>query len=833
MTDPSARPADWNFDGWTLRPAQRLLLVGGAPVPLGGRAFDLLVALAERHGELLHKSELLEAAWPGLVVEENNISVQIATLRKLLGAQAITTVAGHGYRLSAIPVEPDVPPAQPSAAPVPAMLRPPAPAAGVFGRQADVAEVLERLKAAPLVTITGTGGVGKTTLAQAVLASAVPLPGPQQIHWMDLAPLQDGTQLLNLLAQALGVQSSQGGALDDLLVALAHLQGLVALDNCEHLLAEVAQVVGPALQRAPGVRWLATSQEPLHLDGELVYRLRPLDLPATNASLHDAAGTAALALLCHRASAAGAGFALTESNLATAIDLCQQLDGLPLAIEMAACQVASLGLDSVHQQLAQRLHLRSGRRLGPARHHTLRSMFDWSYRLLSPDERRLFRCLEPFRGGVHTGMVLQMLGGMGANMPQWQVMQALAALVDKSLVHRAGDAGSRCFLSESARHYARAMQGEEGDAAAIRQRHAEVVADAFAQARPDHDRLRDADWAARYGVERHNVRAALDWACEAGPPDLLARLVAALAQIDTFARNPAEMVHLQIPLDRLDQASPALRAAARVELSWAHFLDGSRTLGTTLASSALADFQAIGDSVGAYQALAQLVRLYEARPGQIDNARQALAMLREIDDRQVPLKLRLFCAIGAGLQYEGGRDLVRMQAWHDTALRAGFDMLAAVCRAHITDELLIQGRFQEVVDRADEYVAAGEPCPRVNAIILVNQILARVQLGQTGQAFLQARTVLRAMPSVAYLVVAAFALAAAREGRHADAALMTGYCARVRQERDQRADPAEAAATAETARLLAGALAADALHELLQMGAALSLDDAWAMLRPA
>lgn len=814
------------FQGWEIRPIERLLLVRGAPVPIGGRAFDLLLVLVAQAGKVVSKNTLLDAAWPGLVVEENNVSVQIAALRKLLGQGVITTMAAQGYRLSALPESEPARPETDTRAVAPDA------AGDLIGRSADIAALVEQLRTTRLVSIVGTGGVGKTAVAKAVLARHA-ASGDEDHHWIDLAPLRDGHPLAPLVAKALGIELD--GLIepsDTVMAALAPVRALIVLDNCEHVLSEIAWFVGKALAGAGAVHWLTTSQEPVRVAGERIYRLGPLDVPAPDSTLADAADCGAVALLCRRVLAADRRFVLHASNLTTAIDLCRRLDGLPLAIEMAAARVATLGLENVHGQLDQRLRLLAGPRDGPARQHTLRSTFDWSYGLLAPTEQKVFRRLQPFIDGFSASMAHQVArdpDDTPSEANEWQTIEVLGALVDKSLVQRDASSPGRFLLYESARDYASKCLADAGETEMIRRRHAHVVAAWFDRSGADLERLRDDQWIARYVPERHNARAALVWACEAREPDVLAALVAALARMDSVAHMPAEIVWLELPLDVLAAALPSLRAPACLELGWAHYADGNRELGTELSARALDDFNAMGDAAGSYRALAQLIRLYESRPHMLEDAQRAMALFERIDDRGIPLRTRLTCAIWAGLQYGSAQTLARLRELDDLAQRAGYDALAAICRAHITDELLIDGRFDEAIDTAERFLRAGEARPRVKALILSNEALALVQLGRIGEAVTPAKAALRAFPSVTHVVVATFALAAAREGRMADAAMMFGYADQVRRARDESPDPAEATAVAETSARVIAALGERRFTELAQAANSMSASEVLAL----
>ncbi len=822
---PTERSHSVRFPGWEVRPHERRLLVGGAAVAVGGRAFDVLLALLERRGRVASKNELLDAAWPGLVVEENNVSVQIAALRKLLGAETISTVASRGYRLAAVALD-DAAPAAP-ASPAPKAVELPRLADDVLvGRDEDLRAVLQRLAGHALVTLSGSGGIGKTSLARAVLAHAQAhgaLPGPA--HWVDLAPLREPAGLVATLARALGAELAgpeQGP--EALVAALAHRRGWVVLDNCEHLLDPVADLLRLLLAGAPGLRWLATSQAPLRLPHEQVYRLEPLQVPPPDAALAEARRCGALDLLCRRVQAADRRFELTPANVALAADLCRQLDGLPLAIEMAAALVATVGLASVHEQLGQRLRLLAGPRHAPERHHRLHSTLDWAHGLLAPAERMLLRRLAPFLGGFTAAMARRIAcdpePGPDA-LDEVQLLPALSALVDKSLAHRSPDGRERFYLFESTREYARQRLAEAGEAALIGRRHAHVVADALEPLRADWEQLRDEDWSARYAPERPNARAALAYALGADEPDLLARLVAAIGMIDAFDNANAEIAALPLPMALLAQALPSYRGPALLELSWAHQGSGNRERGTELAQMALADFNAIGDSAGAYRALAQLVRLYESRPGQAGAAMQALAQWRLIPPAEVPNRTRLWCAIVAGMQYGGERTLDGLRDLEQATQRCGFSALASVCRVQVMDQLLVEGRDEEVLVAAALCLQAGEPRPRVKGTILHNQAQALLRLNRVAEAREAALAALRTLARVSHLVLCTLALAAARQGQARDAAMMAGWIERAARERGEKMDPVDAAFHDEALARLQQQLPPERLAELMRVGAAM------------
>ena len=825
MTIAPTAVAAIQFQGWEIRPEERALLVAGTPVQVGGRAFELLLALVERRGRVVSKGELLEAAWRGLVVEENNISVQIAALRKVLGPRAIATIPGRGYQLSATPIVAAAAPSDPKMTAVPAGVDM---RAELFGRQQDVAEVLEILRTAPLLTLVGTGGVGKTSLAREVFAQQCALHR-QAGCWIDLAPIRESRQLLAFLAKSLDIDLQEVPDQAELLaLALSHMAAFVVLDNCEHLLDDLAAFVSLAMKKAPGIRWLATSQEHLRVPNERVYRLESLAVPMDRMSPAKALEFGSIALLCKRIVEADRSFRLDESNLEAAIVLCSQLDGLPLAIELAAARAATFGLEDVCRRLQQRQNLltASSKRVA-YRHGTLQGTYEWSCSLLSEREQVVFRRLEPFLGGFRPDMVQEVAGDAadGGFIDSSETLNVLGALVDKSLVQRSADDAGRFFLLESARDYARTCLHAARETAAVRTRHARTVAGWFAHAQADADRMTDAQWLRIYAPERHNARAALAWACGERAADDCAQLVTALSMMDWFLCRQAEIIECDVPLELLERAAPRLRAEAYLELSWAHYCDGNHDLGARLAQEACDLFSALGDNARAYRALAQLTRLHESRPGMSHEAQAAWARLQQFDDRQVSLRTRLFCSISAGLVNRAD-EIERLQELGRLAESMGFDAIAAICGCNLTNKLLIAGRNAEVVTAAERLLASGIHLPRAIAFILHNKAAALIQLGCVDDAREAARLAFQAMPAVAYFLVDSFALAAAREGHFADAAVLHGCGSRIRQDKSHQPDTSESAAIAETAARLEREMSPLQRTELMKLGSTMTASEA-------
>lgn len=362
------------FELW---PAARRLRLRGKPVPLTARAFDVLAALALHHPGMASKRALLAAAWPGLVVEENNLQVQVSLLRKLLGSSAITTVPGHGYRLN-LPV---------SGGHGVAVEELPPPAAPLLGRDRDLADLGDMLRQHRLTSLLGAGGVGKSMLARHAATGAAAAAG-LAVAWADLAECAAPIDVLEAVARAAGADDT---AAVPLARHLAQRPCVLVLDNADRVAGEVAGLVAALLAHAPPVRLLVTTQVRLHLPEEQVYRLMPLAVPPAGCTLQAALQYGALALLQARAHGHDHRFALTEATLPIAIALCRELDGLPLALELAAARIPALGVTEVLQRLGDHwLLLKTINGNGPARHRSLADTLEWSYRLLDPPAQALW-----------------------------------------------------------------------------------------------------------------------------------------------------------------------------------------------------------------------------------------------------------------------------------------------------------------------------------------------------------------------------------------------------------------------------------------------------------
>jgi len=527
-----------------LRPRQRQVLADGQPLKLGARAFDLLLALIQQCDRTLSKHELLDRVWPDTVVAENNLEVHVWSLRKLLGAQTIVTVPGRGYRFAEV-VQAGLPSAP---LPVPTFLPSPVPAAAhaprshlperlatLLGRAEELAALAALVDGHALVSVVGAAGVGKTLLALHLLESRRAAYG-QGVCWVDLSALQDGALVAPSIAAALGLSLGSGDALAALAAALAPLSLLLALDNAEHLLPEVARLAGALLARAGTVCLLVTSQAPLKLAAESVFRLGPLAVPRQPVDAAEAGQWGALALFEARVRAGDHHFRLNPSNVETARLLCQRLDGCALAIELAAARVPLLGLERLASSLGERLHLLTkSRRDAPPRHQSLRAALEWTHALLGDNERIVFRRMAVLAGGA--GLDLLQAVMCDATLDRWCMLDALDALIDRSLVVASTDEPPRYRLLESPLALAQEQLAASGEGAAAERRHALWVQAHF---KALNDRCNEG--AIGYDAlilalepDLDNARAALAWAL-GKDPDVAVALARPMARALTLVR---------------------------------------------------------------------------------------------------------------------------------------------------------------------------------------------------------------------------------------------------------------------------------------------------------
>ena len=555
--------APLRFGRIELEVVERRLLIDGRPARLGARAFDLLVVLAERSGELVGKNELLELVWPGLVVEVGNIAVQVNALRKVLGGDLIGTVPGRGYRLTAR-VESKTPadPATPAHAPD-LQTRLPRVLPILLGRMHDLAALGALVDGRALVSVVGAGGIGKTLLVQHLL-DARRRAHPHGVCWVELAGVTEAAALPATIAAALGVRLGGGDAFDALALAVGPLGLLLALDNAEHLSDAVGRLAVRLIDAAPGLKLVVTSQARLGVPTERVMRLPTLDLPPPDADVEQALATGAVALFVDRAQAADTRFALTEGNVAAVAAVCRSLDGLPLAIELAAARVTMLGIHSLANSMRDRLHLltRNRNRSAPARQRTLRATLEWSHSFLDATEQAVFRRLAVVVGSCSLKLAQQIAADAAGDGPidDWAVLDALDVLVDRSLVAVLpgnDDASPRYRLLESMRAFAWEQLAGAGEVEATQLRLAQSVSRLFAEAWEGYfcSAARIDDLRRSVAPDCDNARAALAWAdC---PPSLRLCIAAHLLRVLPYSLF-AERLEIAEACEALLDAEPSL-----------------------------------------------------------------------------------------------------------------------------------------------------------------------------------------------------------------------------------------------------------------------------------
>jgi predicted ATPase/DNA-binding winged helix-turn-helix (wHTH) protein len=565
-------------------------------VELGARSLDILIALVSSPNEVVSKRDLLARVWPDVTVEEGSLRFHMASLRKALGdrnngARYIATLAGRGYCFVA--------PVSRSRERGDAQRRPagdfphanlPGRLTRMVGRADDVLAVPTQLMAARFVTIVGSGGVGKTTVAVAVGHDLTEAFSGAAL-FVDLGMIADPNLVAAAVASMLGLSVRSDDATPSLMAYLRDKRILLVLDTCEHLVDAVATLASRIYTEAPQVHILATSREALQVEGEHVYKLDPLDCPPDYPGITAAAAQTfpATQLFFERAAASGARLEFSDTEAAIVASICRRLDGVPLAIELAARRVEAYGLEQTAALLDQRLTLLwLGMRSAPARQKTLQATLDWSYGLLSEVERLVLRRLAVFVGHFTIDAALAVVTSPPVD--QAVVFGAIDSLVAKSMVAtRPIGAMMRYRLLDTTRAYARDLQVEDAELADLRERHATYYRKWLEQTGAEWPTFSSGAQRAPHFAAINNVRAALEWCfgpdgnpvigiglAAAAAPVLLAMSLLtechrwserAILALDDASRGSCDEMHLQAALGVSLMFTRGNSEAARVALA--------------------------------------------------------------------------------------------------------------------------------------------------------------------------------------------------------------------------------------------------------------------------
>ncbi|UFZ07181.1 winged helix-turn-helix domain-containing protein [Bradyrhizobium ontarionense] len=514
--DLSSQEDEVSFGPFILRVSERVLKKGATPVHLTPRALDILLVLLEQAGSVVDKKDLMARVWSDVTVDAGSLRFHIGVLRKVLGegeagARFVATVPGKGYsfvcpvsyRMSA-EAEDHNRVVEPNYGLPPRLSR-------MIGRDEVVKKVCEMLFEDRFVTIVGPGGIGKTTVAIAAAHESNPqIDGA--VAFFDLGPLNDPMLVPTAVASTLGLMVQSDDPTPAIISFIRDKSMLLVLDSCEHVITSAAALAEHVFQHAPNVRILATSREALRVEGEYVLQLPSLENPPLNVqTVSDVLAFPAAQLFVDRVLASGSSFELNDADAPTVGEICRRLDGIALAIEIAASRVTAFGIKGTAALLDDRFRLLGqGRRTALQRHQTLAAALDWSYGLLSDNESLVLRRSSVFVGYFSMRAVIAVVGP--DDLSEELAFEAVGSLVDKSLIAVvSGSSEARYRLLDTTRAYALSKLMDCDDDNGVFQRHA-IFYLTWAE---QHDIVRltevSLDGGSAYDPHLGNMRAALEW----------------------------------------------------------------------------------------------------------------------------------------------------------------------------------------------------------------------------------------------------------------------------------------------------------------------------------
>jgi predicted ATPase/DNA-binding winged helix-turn-helix (wHTH) protein len=823
-----------------LDPDAGVLTRAGLPMALGARAVAVLTALVKVPNQYVAKASLLDTAWPGVVVEENSLAAQISAIRRVLalepgGEHWIETLTRRGYRFAGPVIEVrDNRRNGTSGERINSNL--PEPLTSFIGRERELVEIKRLLPTTRLLTLVGVGGIGKTRIALQLAAEVI--EAYRDGVWLvDLALLSDPALVPSAVAQALGVREiARKPILETLCGEFRERQALLLLDNCEHLLEACAHLADALLHAARELTILATSREPLRLTGEQTFSLPTLSLPDATATVETIGRSEAVQLFVARAQKQEPAFKLNADRWSMVAQICIRLDGIPLALELAAARVRSLTVEQINERLDDCFRLLTGgARTALRRQQTLRATLDWSYELLTMGERAVFRRLAVFSGGFTVEAASSVASDR--TIDDFAVVDLLSQLVTRSLVVAdTNDAGARYRLLETTRAYALEKLVEAGERDAIQRRHAQDFRSRFERAPNDWLRMSDAEIRATYLPELDNVRAALDWAL--GPSGDAAIGIGLCSGsgpvwIELALANEGRQ-RIEATLARVEEAP--LLDEARLWL-WLGMLRGDAAPAESVnaKSRAVKLYRQLGDASELGFALVHLA-LVLGFVDRLDDAASALAEARPLLEHSgMPRALARYSEIMGFLQMRTG-DPTGARAQYEKALTL-YRMLGVQREVHrmlgnyadltwaLGDLDAALAGFRESVDALRKSTHTTKSMLGFN---LVNLAGVRTERGELEEALAAMREGLPLMEELgfAWINMDHFALRAALAGKIANAALLAGYASSVYAAKETSRGPNELRAHKRLQALLQEQLTPDQIERFAAEGANLAADEA-------